>query len=212
MIRVVLADDHAIVLGGLQRLLAETGDIEVVGTAADGRQALKLCLGGTLAWDLLVLDLSLPRVGGQEVLRRVREAQPEARVVVLSMYPEDQYAQQLKRDGASAYVSKASPPETLVDAIRAVMAHGSWSSREAPKDAEEGAKPAAEALPHRSLSSRELQVFNLLFEGQTVTDIAAQLDLHASTVSNHLRSIKTKLNVNTVAEIVRYAHRVGLID
>ncbi len=212
MIRVVLADDHAIVLGGLQRLLAETGDIEVVGTAADGRQALKLCLGAGLAWDLLVLDLSLPRVGGQEVLRRVREALPEARVVVLSMYPEDQYAQQLRRDGAAAYVSKSSPPETLVDAIRAVMAHGSWSHRETPKAGDESARAPAEALPHRSLSSRELQVFNLLFEGQTVTDIAAQLDLHASTVSNHLRSIKTKLNVNTVAEIVRYAHRVGLID
>jgi DNA-binding NarL/FixJ family response regulator len=209
MIRVVLADDHAIVLGGLQRLLAETGDIEVVGTAADGRQALKLCLGGGLAWDVLVLDLSLPRVGGQEVLRRVREALPEARVVVLSMYPEDQYAQQIKRDGAAAYVSKASPPETLVDAIRAVMAHGSWVSPVAAKD---DARPAGEALPHRSLSSRELQVFNLVFEGQTVTDIAAQLDLHASTVSNHLRAIKTKLNVNSVAEIVRYAHRVGLID
>ncbi|MDO9021575.1 MAG: response regulator transcription factor [Deltaproteobacteria bacterium] len=209
MIRVVLADDHAIVLGGLQRLLAETGDIEVVGTVADGRQALKLCLGGGLAWDVLVLDLSLPRVGGQEVLRRVREALPEARVLVLSMYPEDQYAQQIKRDGAAAYVSKASPPETLVDAIRAVMANGTWVSPGAPKD---DAKTAGEALPHRSLSSRELQVFNLVFEGQTVTDIAAQLDLHASTVSNHLRAIKTKLNVNTVAEIVRYAHRVGLID
>lgn len=202
MIRVVLADDHAIVLGGLQRLLAETGDVEVVGVASDGRQALKLCLGG-LAWDVLVLDLSLPRVGGIEVLRRVRAARPDAKVVVLSMYPEEQYAPQLRRDGAAAYVSKSRPPETLVDAIRAV------SSGE-PVTPEPPAAP--DALPHRSLSSRELQVFNLVFEGHSVTDIAAQLDLHASTVSNHLRAIKAKLEVNSVAEIVRYAHRVGLID
>ena len=209
MIRVVLADDHAIVLGGLQRLLAETGDIEVAGVAADGRQALKLCLGAELAWDVLVLDLSLPRVGGLEVLRRVREQRPDALVVVLSMYPEDQYAQQLRRDGAAAYVSKSRPPEALVDAIRAVAAHGRWAPPAAPT---QGPGEAAGALPHRSLSLRELQVFNLVFEGQSVTDIAAQLDLHASTVSNHLRAIKTKLNVNSVAEIVRYAHRVGLID
>ncbi|MEZ4411063.1 MAG: response regulator transcription factor [Polyangiales bacterium] len=206
MIRAVLADDHAIVLGGLRRLLAETGDIEVVGVASDGRQALKLCLG-ELAWDVLVLDLSLPRVGGLEVLRRVRAARPDAKVVVLSMYPEEQYAPQLRRDGAAAYVSKSMPPETLVDAIRAVAAGEPVTA--APPAAPSG---APDALPHRSLSSRELQVFNLVFEGYSVTEIAAQLDLHASTVSNHLRAIKAKLEVNSVAEIVRYAHRVGLID
>lgn len=204
MIRVVLADDHSILLGGLCRLFADIDDIEVVGVASDGWQALKLCLSD-LAWDALVLDLSLPRLGGMEVLRRVTAARPRGRVVVLSMYPEDQYAQQLRRDGAAAYVSKSMPPEALVEAIRAVVSGGSWSH--SPRD-----DLPAEVLPHRSLTSRELQVFNLLIEGSGVVDIAAQLDLHSSTVSNHLRAIKAKLDVNSVAEIVRYAHRVGLID
>lgn len=211
MIRVLLADDHAIVLGGLRRLLAETADITVVGAASDGREALRLALNSAIGWDLLVLDLSLPRVGGIEVLRRVREARPDARVLVLSMYPEDQYAVQLLRLGASAYVSKAMPPETLVDAIREVAVRGTWSSAATARRLTD-APAGAEALPHRSLSSRELQVFNLIIEGQSVTDIAAQLDLHSSTVSNHLRAIKTKLDAHSVADIVRYAHHTGLID
>ena len=211
MIRVLLADDHAIVLDGLQRLLRESPDISVVGTAADGRQALQLALGPTPAWDVLVLDLSLPRVGGIEVLRRVRAARPDARVIVLSMYPEEQYAVQLRRAGAAAYVSKAMAPEALLEAIRAVATAGSWSTSAVTRRLED-APAGGDALPHRALSSREIQVFNLLIEGQTVADIAAQLDLHSSTVSNHLRAIKTKLDAPTVADIVRYAHRVGLID
>lgn len=205
MIRIILADDHAIVRGGLRKLLAESGDFDVVGEAADGRQALQLALNPRVAWDVLVLDLSLPRVGGIEVLRRVREARPDARVVVLSMYPEEQYATQMARAGAAAYVSKSMAPETLLDALRTVAATGSW------RNAAEADAGAGDALPHRSLSSRELQVFNLIIEGHAVTDIAAQLDLHASTVSTHMRAIKTKLDAPTVADIVRYAHRVGII-
>ena len=211
MIRALLADDHAIVLGGLRRLLAESGDIVVVGAAADGREALRLALEGRAAWDVLILDLSLPRVGGMEVLRRVRAARPDARVIVLSMYPEEQYALQLRRAGAAAYVSKTMPPESLLDAIRAVALRGTWSTPAVERGLD-AAPPGADASPHRSLSSREMQVFTLIIEGQSVTDIAAQLDLHASTVSNHLRAIKTKLGAHSVADIVRYAHHAGLID
>lgn len=211
MIRVLLADDHAIVREGLRRLLAETGDIVVAGAAADGREALRLALDGGPGWDVLILDLSLPRVGGMEVLRRVRAARPDARVIVLSMYPEEQYALQLRRAGAAAYVSKAMAPESLLDAIRAVALRGTWSTPAVERRL--GASPSGDdAPPHRSLSSREIQVFNLILEGQSVTDIAAQLDLHASTVSNHLRAIKTKLDARSVADIVRYAHHAGLID
>lgn len=211
MIRVLLADDHAIVLGGLQRLLAESGDVEVVGTASDGRRALQRALREGLAWDVLVLDLSLPRVGGAEVLRRVKAERPDARVIVLSMYPEEQYAAHLLESGADAYVSKASPPERLIEAIRAVASGARWTSSTVAKRMQESG-PEAPALPHRRLTSREHQVFTLLIEGQRVTDIAAQLDLTAGTVSNHVAAIKTKLDAHSVAEIIRYAHRVGLID
>jgi DNA-binding NarL/FixJ family response regulator len=211
MIRVLLADDHAIVLEGLQRLIAETADITVVGAATDGRRALQLALRGDLAWDVLVLDLSLPRVAGAEVLRRVRAQRPEARLVVLSMYPEEQYAPHLLASGADAYVSKASSPERLLEAIRAVAAGAPWTSAAvANKMHEKG--PDALSPPHRRLTSREHQVFTLLIEGQRVTDIAAQLDLTAGTVSNHLAAIRTKLDAHSVADILKYAHRVGLID
>lgn len=211
MIRVFLADDHAIVLGGLQRLIAESGDIEVVGVATDGRQTLQRTLQEGFAWDVLVLDLSLPRVAGEEVLRRVKAQRPTSRVIVLSMYPEDQYAPHLLACGADAYVSKASAPERLLEAIRAVASGARWTSAVVAKRLQEQGSDAP-ALPHRRLSSREHQVFNLIIEGHSVTDIAAQLDLHASTVSNHLRAIKTALDANTVADVVRYAVRVGLID
>ncbi len=211
MIRVFLADDHEIMLGGLQKLLAETGDITVVGTATDGRRALQRTLEEGLEWDVLILDLSLPRVGGIEVLRRVMDARPGARVVVLSMYPEEQYALQLIHAGAAAYLSKASPPEALLDAIRRAAA-GDTSASPAALRKLRLRIPDEEKLPHMKLSSREHQVFSLIIEGNSVTDIASQLDLTASTVSNHLRGIKEKLDAPTVAAIVRYAHRAGLID
>lgn len=211
MIRVFLADDHEIVLGGLQKLLAESGDICVVGTATDGRRALQRTLEEDLEWDVLILDLSLPRVGGIEVLRRVTEARPAARVLVLSMYPEEQYALQLIHAGAAAYLSKASPPEALLDAIRRVAA-GHTSVSPAVERKLRLRIPDEEKLPHMKLSSREHQVFSLLIEGNSVTDIASQLDLTPSTVSNHLRGIKDKLEAPTVSAIMRYAHRAGLVD
>jgi DNA-binding NarL/FixJ family response regulator len=211
MIRIFLADDHEIVLGGLIKLIAENPDMSVVGTATDGRRTLQRTLEEGLDWDLLILDLSLPRVGGMEILQRIKEARPLARVIILSMYPEEQYAVQLLRAGADAYLSKAAPPESLLSAIRAVAGGASYTSEAISRKLHsEGSDEQPQ--PHRNLSAREFQVFNLLIEGQSVTDIAAQLDLSPSTVSNHVAAIRNKLSVRTVAEVVRYAHRVGLID
>lgn len=211
MIRIFLADDHEIVLGGLAKLIAENTDMTVVGTATDGRKALQRTLEEGLPWDLLILDLSLPRVGGMEVLQRIKAARPAARVIVLSMYPEEQYALQLLRAGASAYLSKAAPPESLLAAIRTVAGGGTYASPGVSRQLRTDGTDE-DPQPHRNLSSREFQVFSLLIEGQSVTDIAAQLDLRPSTVSTHVAAIRTKLSARTVADVVRYAHRVGLID
>lgn len=211
MIRVFLADDHEIVLGGLQRLIAESGDIEVVGTATDGRKALQRALREGFAWDVMVLDLSLPRVGGAEVLRRVKAERPDAKVIVLSMYPEEQHAPHLLESGAAAYLSKASSPERFLEVVRAVASGARWTSPAVARLLEEQPTDAP-TLPHRKLSSREHQIFTLLIEGQRVTEIAAQLNLNSSTVSNHIHAIKTKLEARSVNDIVMYAHRAGLID
>lgn len=204
MIRVFVADDHQIVLGGIVRLLAEFDDIHVVGTATTGRGVIAAIETGEPRWDVLVLDLSLPRVGGFEVLRRALEARSDARVIILSMYPEEQHAEALLAAGAAAYVSKSRPPEELVEEVRRVAS--GHTSRARPV-----ADVRKESAPHLRLSTREHQVFLLLIEGRSVAEIAAELDVLSSTVSNHIARIREKLHVGSIADIVRYAHRQGLV-
>lgn len=204
-IRVFLADDHGIVRLGLRKLIEQAPDLSVVGEAKDGRQVL--LADGKEGWDVLVLDVSLPRVGGIEVLRRLHAEHPRLRIVVLSMYAEDQYANRLLAEGAAAYVSKDRPPEDLLDVIRAVHVGRSRVSRDV------GTRPRVGGVeaPHTRLSPREYQVFTLLFQGRTVSDIAAEIDLHVSTVSNHMSHIKEKLGVRSIGEIVSYAYRANLV-
>lgn len=201
MIRVFVADDHEVVREGLRAMIAAARGLTLVGEARDGREVL-LALEHLKA-DVLVLDLSLPRVAGIEVLRRLRQSQPALRVVTLSMYPEEQYAARLLRAGASAYVSKDRPLADVERAIRDVM-----SGR---ASAPARAAATGSGAPHESLSAREYQVFLLLLQGRTNADIAAELDLVPSTVSNHTAHLKQKLGVSTLAEIVSYAHRMGLV-
>lgn len=207
-IRVFLADDHPFVLQGLHRVIDGAEDMVVVGSASDGRQALQAL--AELAWDVLILDLSLPRVSGNEVLRRVRAQHPAGHVIILSLYPEAQYAQRLLSEGASAYLSKDRPPEELLTAIRQVARGGAYLT--AAQAAQLVQRPAAAGPPHARLSAREHQVFLLVIHGRASVEIAAELDLSTGTVSTHLHRIKEKLGVRSVAEIVSYAHRAGLVD
>jgi DNA-binding NarL/FixJ family response regulator len=206
VIRVVIADDHAIVRSGIRLLLSTSPDFRVVGEAADGHATLR-ALEETPC-DVLILDLSLPRLNGVEVLRRVRAEQPTVRVLVLSMYSEDQYALRLVRDGASGYLSKDRSEDELLDAVRRVARGETYVS---PRVAEQALR-GEDAGGVAKLSGREMQIFLLVAGGATVSDIAAELDLHASTVSSFLARIRTKLGVRTVGELVAYAHRAGLID
>lgn len=208
-IRIYLADDHPIVRHGLRQLIEGQPGMRVVGEAADGRQVL--LAEGKETWDILILDLSLPRVNGIEVLRRLHAERPELRVMVLSMYPEDQYALRLLREGAVAYLSKDRAADELVQALHEVARGGRYISRglsaRTPTEERDGGKPA-----HASLSAREYQVFTLLFQGRTVSEIAAELNLSVSTVSNHVGRVKEKLGARSVGDIVSYAHRAGLVD
>lgn len=208
MTRVFLADDHAIVRQGLRRLLEQGGDLTVVGEAADGRAVLSA--PGRDKWDLLILDLSLPKVGGIEVLRRLREELPGLKIVVLSMYPEDQYGLRLVKEGAAAYLSKDMAAAELVRAIRVVAAGATYLSEGLARKLRGGAGPKSDG-PHAALSAREHQVFTLIFQGRAVSEIAAELDLSVSTVSNHVAKIKEKLGARTIGDIVSYAHRAGLV-
>lgn len=206
-IRVFIADDHAVLRRGLQALLESTGAMVVCGTASDGLEALNAATLPTA--DVILMDLDMPRLGGVELLRRLRQQGLTQPVIILSMYPENQHGLQLLREGASAYLSKQRPPEELIDAIHRVAHGGTYLTDTLAQRALEGSA-AREAPPHTTFSPREHQVFLLLLQGRSASDIAAELDLHTSTVSNNLRRIKDKLGVNTVADIIHYAHRQGL--
>ena len=187
MIRIFIADDHAIVRHGLRQLIDAQSDMRVVGEASDGRQVL--LAEGKEQWDILLLDLSLPRVNGIEVLRRLPSELPKLRVVALSMYPEDQYAVRLLEAGAAAYLSKEQPPEQLLAALRKVAAGGAFVSSAISEQLRRGERKKS-VWPHDNLSAREYQIFTLLLGGRTVTEVAAELNLSASTVSNHLATSK----------------------
>lgn len=210
MIRVFLADDHAIVRDGLRRLLAETEDMELVGETGKGREVLDRAPGAP--WDVLVLDLSFEDVGGIEVLRRLRKLSPKLPVIVLSMYPESQYAVRVLRMGASAYLSKGRSSTELIEAIR-MAARGQRYVPPEVADALVGA-PAGHGVgaPHDRLSERELQVLMLLADGRAPGDVAAELNLSPSTVSTHLVHMRDKLGVRTNGELIRYAYHSGLLS
>jgi len=198
-LRVFVADDHAFVRMGIKQVLRELGGFDVVGEAEDGRQVLNSPLLATC--DVLVLDLSLPIVGGPEVLRRVRAELPSVEVVVLSMHPEEQFARRTLAAGAAAYLSKERPPADLVEAVR----RAGSGNRERPAPAE------PEAPAHHRLTRREHQIFLGVVSGQTVAEIAAELNVHSCTVSNHLANMRSKLGLNTQAELARYAVAWGLV-
>jgi DNA-binding NarL/FixJ family response regulator len=210
VIRVFIADDHAIVRHGLRELIASTPDMKVVGEATDGRALINAA--PTLECDVIILDLSLPKVNGPEVLKRLKLLRPTLGVLVLTMYPEDQYAVALLRSGASAYLCKDRPSAELLEAIRRVAAGGTYFTETIAQRFLTGPNAGKDEPPHAALTAREHQVFTLIIQGRTGAEIAAELDLTAGTVSNHVAKIKEKLGAHSLAEIVRYAYRAGLID
>ncbi|MCB9548576.1 MAG: response regulator transcription factor [Myxococcales bacterium] len=201
MIRVFLADDHAVVRMGLRALLATAPDVEVVGEACHGRQVLEAAEADDWTADVLLLDLSLPRVSGIEVLTRLAKLRPTLRVLVLSMYAEEQYADHVARLGAAGYVAKDRSEEELLTAVRTVAQGRSYFSRRPNPQ---------QATPLAGLSTRQFQVFSLVVAGHTVSEIAAELNVGVSTVSTHLGQVKLRLGVHSVAELVAYAHRLDL--
>ncbi|MFO0552523.1 MAG: response regulator transcription factor [Polyangiaceae bacterium] len=209
MIRVFIADDHAIVRQGLRNIIEAAGDMQVVGEAADGHALLARSTAAD-EWDVLILDLSLPKVSGIAALERLRVSHPKLAIVVLSMYGEEQYGASALKAGAAAYLSKDRSGDELLAAIRKVAKGGRYVTETVADQLAAGA--TGDKLPHERLTAREYQVFLLLVHGRTVSEVAAELDVTAGTVSGHLMKVKEKLGAKSVPEILRYAARVGLIE
>lgn len=209
-IRIVLADDHAIVREGLKRIVGEVADFTVTGEAADGTEVMKAVR--ELEFDVLVLDLSMPGRSGMELIKLVKSEKPRLRILVLSMHQETQYAVRAIKSGASGYLTKESAPAQLEQAIRKIAGGGAYISAEVAEKLALGAMPGGEALPHESLSDREFEVFRLLVAGDAVSDIAGKLNLSVKTVSTHKANLMQKLGLGNQSELVKYALKHGLAE
>jgi DNA-binding NarL/FixJ family response regulator len=211
MIRIVIADDHAIVREGLKRIVSVAPELQVVGEAADGTEVMQRVR--ELDFDVLVLDLSMPGRSGMELIKLAKAEKPRLRILVLSMHQETQYAVRAIRSGASGYLTKESAPAQLVQALAKIAGGGAYISAEVAEQLALGAMPgAAAAAPHESLSHREFEVMRRLAAGESVTDIATGLSLSVKTVSTHKANGMAKLGLQNQTDLVRYALRHGLID
>jgi DNA-binding NarL/FixJ family response regulator len=202
MISVLIVDDHPIVRRGLRDILKEEPDLEVSETS-DGREALNLIR--QQSFDLVVLDLDLPGTHGLDLLAEIKHAHQGLHVLILSMYPEDQFAVRVLRAGASGFVSKESAPKDLVVAIRKILGGGKHISERVAGLLLEHLDQTSVSHPHKRLSNREFQVLCLIGMGRTIKQIAEELSLSAPTVSTYRARILDKMDMKSTAELVRYA-------
>lgn len=211
MIRVLIADDHEIVRAGLRQFLSDELDIEVAGEAGSGDEVME-GLQTSDAFDVVVLDISMPDRNGIDTLKLIRQRHPDLPVLILSTFPEDQYAINLIRAGASGYLTKESAPEELVKAIRTVSQGRRYVSP-AVADLLIGGleKPTNQPL-HQNLSKREFQIFCKLSRGQSVSVIADELFLSVKTVSTYRTRILEKMGMKSNADLTYYAIKNGLVE
>ncbi|MRT20706.1 response regulator transcription factor [Comamonas sp. CAH-2] len=209
MIQVVICDDHAVLRRGIRDTLAEATDIRVIGEAA-GYTELRDTLRQA-ACQVLLLDINMPGRNGLEVLASVRESYPEIRVLMVSMYPEDQYALRCLKAGAHGYANKAGDPLELVRAVRTVHQGRKYLTPEvAQMLADSLAQPTPE-VPHEALSEREMQTLQKIASGKRLTDIAEELMLSPKTVSVYRARVLEKLQLSNNAELTVYAIRNSLV-
>lgn len=209
VIRVILVDDHAVVRAGYRTLLRHSSDIEVVAEADNGESACKYY--SQLQPDVIVMDLSLPGIGGLEAIRRIIARDPEARILVFSMHEDTIFVEQALQAGAQGYMTKSGAPEALVDAIRQ-LAVGKTHLDKSIAERLAFQKMRGKDTPFSGLSTREFEIFCLLAEGQNTSDIAKRLSLSYKTVANYSTQIKNKLEVKSVAEIARLAIRHNIVN
>jgi two-component system invasion response regulator UvrY len=209
VIRVLIADDHHLVRDGLKQILGAAEGIAVAGEASSGDEALALVKAND--YDLALLDMSMPGLSGIDLIKRLKLEKPKLRILVLSMHAEQQYAARALKAGASGYLTKDSASEQLIRAIRKIAAGGLLVSDTAAASLI-GETVGAETLPHTLLSDREFEVFKLLAEGRSPTEIASQLHLSVKTVSTHKTRVLQKMNLGGTAELVRYALENKLLE
>ena len=210
MIKILIADDHAIVREGLKQIVADTPDMVVAGEAADGPQVLELVRKDD--WDVVVLDIAMPGRGGVDILKQLKNEKPGLPVLILSMYPEEQYAVRCLRAGASGYLTKESAPDELVTAVQKVVSGGKYVSSLLAERLAFELEIDTEKPLHEALSDREYQVMCMMASGETLTEIADNLSLSVKTISTYRSRILEKMDMTSSAELMHYAIKHGLVE
>ena len=210
MIRIIIADDHAIVRQGLRQMLAGTTDMELVGEAKDAAELLELFRKQSC--DVVVLDVSMPGRNGLEVLKELKSEHPHLAILMLTMHSQDQYAVRALQAGAAGYLTKDSAPAELITAIRRVAAGGKYITAALAEALADYLESKADKPPHESLSDREFEVLRKIGAGKTVSEIAEELFLSPNTISTYRARLLEKLKLHTTAELIHYAITNRLID
>ena len=209
MIKILIADDHAIVREGLKQILAETDDMMVAGEATNGREVLEQVRKED--WDLVLLDLAMPGKDGLETLKELKLEKPKLPVLVLSIYPEEQYAVRLLKAGAAGYLTKESAPEELIAAIRKVSQKGKYISSSLAEKLAFYLEMDTERPRHETLSDREFKVMLMIASGKTVKEVADVMCLSIKTVSTYRVRALNKMGMKNNAEFTYYALKHDLV-
>jgi two-component system invasion response regulator UvrY len=210
MIKILIADDHAIVRRGLKQILAETPDMIVVDEASNGHEVLTKVMQHD--YSVILLDISMPGKSGLDVLKELKNERPKLPVLILSMYPEEQYAVRVLRAGASGYLTKEGAPEELIYAIRKVVQGKKYVSASLAEKLVFDLDGDSQKPLHESLSDREFQVLCMIASGKTVSDISEELALSVKTISTYRTRLLEKMKMKNNAELTHYAVQNHLVE
>ena len=210
MIKILIADDHAVFRRGLKEILEEDSDMTVAGEASNGHEVLEKIR--TANWDVVILDISMPGRSGLDILRDLRFQRPKLPVLVLSMHSEDQYAARVLKSGASGYLTKESAPDELVKAVKKVLAGGKYVSSYLAEQLALQLDIDSEIPLHNTLSDREYQVLCMIASGRSVTEIGKELCLSVKSISTYRTRIMEKMQMRTNAQLTRYAIKHDLVE
>jgi DNA-binding NarL/FixJ family response regulator len=210
MTNILIADDHPIFRCGLKDLLEAQPEVKLIGEAETGTKALQMAR--KQRWDVVVLDISMPEIGGMEILKVLKQEQPKLPVLILSAHPENQYAMRALHAGAAGYMTKETAPHELIRALRKILHGGKYISETLAEKLAFNIGPNSNRKPHDLLSDREYDIMLRIASGKSLGMIATELSLSPRTVSTYRSRVLEKMQMTTNAELIRYALENKLID
>jgi two-component system invasion response regulator UvrY len=210
MIEVLIVDDHAVVREGMKKILSSDDFVKVTGEANDAPSALELVWNNE--YDVIVLDISMPGISGLELISQIKDEHPDTPILILSMYPEEQFATRVLKAGAAGYLNKESAPENLVQAVKKVYEGGHYVSPKVAEQLVHTLQGDKDGPPHELLTDREYEVFMRIVNGKELKEIAAELNISVKTVSTYRTRMLNKLELKNNVELALYAVKHNLVE